>query len=208
MSVRASRQVAWIVVFLTCFGLGIFTKQNTLSLPLAVILVEVCFFSLSGQRLGKVVTFAGVGVLALGGACYFLLDPNFFTTLSESTQETDLVSRMQYLAIQMEVLWVYIVKYFFPARLHLDYDIPVTSFTSLVPWMFTLAHLLVIAVAIRYLRRYPIPAFGILFFYVAQSVESSIIPIRDFAFEHRTYLPNFGLTLAVGGCFCQHCQNI
>jgi tetratricopeptide (TPR) repeat protein len=33
-------------------------------------------------------------------------------------------------------------------------------------------------------------AFGIFWFFIALSVESSIIPIRDVIFEHRLYLPN------------------
>jgi tetratricopeptide (TPR) repeat protein len=41
-------------------------------------------------------------------------------------------------------------------------------------------------------------AFGLLFYYVAHLVESSIIPIRDLLFEHRTYLPNLGLCIIVG----------
>jgi tetratricopeptide (TPR) repeat protein len=43
----------------------------------------------------------------------------------------------------------------------------------------------------------PIVAFGLLFYYLTLSVESSVIPISDLMFEHRTYLPNFGLLLAV-----------
>jgi tetratricopeptide (TPR) repeat protein len=49
----------------------------------------------------------------------------------------------------------------------------------------------------------PFVVFGILFYYLAHAVESSIIPINDVIFEHRTYLPNFGLCLAVGGIIVQ-----
>jgi len=38
-------------------------------------------------------------------------------------------------------------------------------------------------------------SFGVLFYYLAQIVESGFIPIRDVLFEHRTYLPNAGLCL-------------
>src|SRR5207247_9931919 len=46
-------------------------------------------------------------------------------------------------------------------------------------------------------RRRPVLAYGLSFYYLAHAVESSIIPIRDVIFEHRTYLPNFGLCLCV-----------
>jgi tetratricopeptide (TPR) repeat protein len=45
-------------------------------------------------------------------------------------------------------------------------------------------------------RRLPVVAFGILFYYLAHTVESSVIPIRDVVFEHRAYLPDLGLCLA------------
>ena len=41
--------------------------------------------------------------------------------------------------------------------------------------------------------------FGIFLFFVALSVESSIIPIVDVMFEHRVYLPSAGAALAVAG---------
>ncbi len=40
-------------------------------------------------------------------------------------------------------------------------------------------------------------AFGILWFFIALSVESSIIPITDVIFEHRVYLPSAGAFVAV-----------
>jgi tetratricopeptide (TPR) repeat protein len=39
-------------------------------------------------------------------------------------------------------------------------------------------------------------AFGVLWFFLTLSIESSIIPIRDVIYEHRLYLPSVGLFLA------------
>ncbi|MBI4837754.1 MAG: tetratricopeptide repeat protein, partial [Nitrospirae bacterium] len=39
-------------------------------------------------------------------------------------------------------------------------------------------------------------AFGIFWFFIALSVESSIIPIEDVIFEHRVYLPSIGIIIA------------
>ncbi|MBI5194827.1 MAG: tetratricopeptide repeat protein, partial [Nitrospirae bacterium] len=46
---------------------------------------------------------------------------------------------------------------------------------------------------VHYLR---ITAFGIFWFFITLSVESSIIPTRDIIFEHRLYLPSIGLIIA------------
>ena len=40
-------------------------------------------------------------------------------------------------------------------------------------------------------------AFGIFWFFITLSVESSIIPIKDVIFEHRLYLPSVGFFIAV-----------
>jgi tetratricopeptide (TPR) repeat protein len=43
-------------------------------------------------------------------------------------------------------------------------------------------------------------SFGILYFFIAVSVESSLIPIKDVIFEHRVYLPSFGFFLCFTVC--------
>ena len=53
-----------------------------------------------------------------------------------------------------------------------------------------------ISVAIWWRKKMPVISFGILWFFITLSVESSIIPIRDAMFEHRLYLPIFGFSLA------------
>ena len=42
-------------------------------------------------------------------------------------------------------------------------------------------------------------AFGIFWFFITLSVESSIIPIVDVIFEHRLYLPSVGFVIVVAG---------
>ncbi len=176
--------------------LAIFTKQHTVTLPLALVLIELIFFKHSRQVLVKLFGVCAVCGLTIALLLYLVAGAQFFTSLSEATQETDLVTRGQYLAVQMGVLWSYIYKFLIPYPLHLEYDVAVTDFSNFTVQLFALMHILVIGWAIWAIRKYPIVAFGILFYYTAHLVESSIIPIRDFAFEHRTYLPNFGLCLA------------
>src|SRR5262249_38798034 len=40
-------------------------------------------------------------------------------------------------------------------------------------------------------------SFGIFWFFLTLSIESSIIPLQDVIFEHRTYLPSFGFFLCM-----------
>ncbi|MEO7621661.1 MAG: hypothetical protein ABIS30_01235 [Gallionella sp.] len=62
--------------------------------------------------------------------------------------------------------------------------------------LFALATITVLAIALR--KRAPSVFAGWFFFLVAHSIESSILPLELY-FEHRNYLPAFGLLLAVAG---------
>jgi tetratricopeptide (TPR) repeat protein len=51
-------------------------------------------------------------------------------------------------------------------------------------------------------KRNTILSFGMLWFFITLSIESSIVPISDVFFEHRTYLPSVGfLLLLTSGIF-------
>ena len=180
--------------------LAFFTKQNTLSLPLSMILVECLFFSDSRRNTLRTLLLLSAGMFALWVvmASLFHMNPLSLSSLERLTQETELISRQDYFFTQVRVLWIYIGLFFWPAGLHLDHDIALSH--SLAPDVLIglSGHLLVIAIAILLVRRVPIVSFGVLFFYFGHSIESSFIPIRDVLFEHRTYLPNLGLSLVTG----------
>lgn len=63
-----------------------------------------------------------------------------------------------------------------------------------LPCVLAIAALLVGAVHWR--RRFPFLAFGILWFFAGHIMESTVLPL-ELAFEHRNYLPIFGLILGI-----------
>lgn len=189
------RKIAFFVLAAMAGCAAFLTKQNSVTLPLVLLLLEILFFNLRGRNLAYLLG-VFISLISVIVVCYILvIDDNFFQALDQATQETELVSRWQYLAIQMGVIWMYIAKFVMPVSLHLDYDIGLASFSQGIVWAYTLAHLCVLLAATKLVRRYPLISFAILFYYITHLIESSIIPIRDFAFEHRTYLPNFALSL-------------
>jgi len=136
------------------------------------------------------------------------------------------LSRAEYLFTELRVIVTYIRLLFLPVNQNLAYDYPVyrTLFTPPVflSFLFLLA-LFGLAVYLTYRSRfkvqgsrfevqgsalgiqnspfYRLTAFGIFWFFLTLSVESSIIPITDVIFEHRLYLPSVGAFLAFACCF-------
>jgi hypothetical protein len=199
---RVSEQIwkQWLLIAGTVLsaGLAFFTKQNTFTLPLTVLLAEFIFFQEGKKRIFALLAIvaAGLGCLFVVFAALFSYDPLSLKAMEALTRETTVISRIQYLATQVKVLWIYIRLFFFPVGLHLDHDVPLLNgLISLETLPFLLGHVLVLVLAIRARKRHPVLSFGVLFYYLAQIVESGFIPIRDVLFEHRTYLPNAGLCL-------------
>ncbi|PID33615.1 MAG: hypothetical protein CR955_01650, partial [Thiotrichales bacterium] len=114
------------------------------------------------------------------------------------TRETTKISRLSYFYTQVGVIWQYIRMFFIPTGLHLDHDVAVLMQANAKVIAAITGHFLLIITGIVLIKKYPLLSFSIFFYYTAHLVESSIIPIRDVFFEHRTYLPNFGLCLFTG----------
>lgn len=104
-----------------------------------------------------------------------------------------------YLATEMTVLWEYLRLLLLPYGQVFDYGYPLDAKAVTVQSVVAAAgHLVLVVLALSLARRKPLTSFGILWFYVCLSVESSIIPL-DAMVEHRLYLPIFGFAVALVG---------
>lgn len=209
---RITYRFLWTLACILLAVLAFFTKQNTATLPLALLLLELIFFPGHQRRLIVVTVIAGLGLGLMGFILAVVLHHNPFSleAMQALTRETEEITRTTYFATQMSVLWTYIKLFFWSSSSHIDYDYPLTEaflstnqnynliarlLDSVALWAL-IGHLLVLGLAGYSLRRWPLVAFGIFFYYLAHLIESSFIPIRDVIFEHRTYLPNLGLIVA------------
>ncbi|MCU7837326.1 MAG: tetratricopeptide repeat protein [gamma proteobacterium symbiont of Taylorina sp.] len=189
----------WFFLFTALFaGLAFFTKQNTATLPAAILLIEVIFFqNLNRSQWKKLLLIAVPVLIAFALFVYRFFDLTL-AQLDELTRslQTASLTREQYFSTQVLVVWHYIIQFFIPTDLHLDYDYPVSqTIFSLKVISSLIAHIIVLAVAFLYRKQHSIIFFSVLFYYLAHLVESSIVPIPDLVFEHRTYLPNMGLSI-------------
>jgi len=200
MSSRLSNQLVLYALTILLMIFACLTKQNAFTLPLAIILIEACFFAKTGSEAKRLLIYiSSLFLLALGLLTAILwIGVVDVGDIDRSLRETDTITRKDYLTAQILVVWKYIGLFFWPHPLNLDYDNNAIATTfSAATFLGLLGHISLIGFSILRLRKLPLVAFGVLFYYLTLSVESSVIPIRDLMFEHRTYLPNFGLLLAV-----------
>ncbi|HAD47723.1 MAG TPA: hypothetical protein DCF92_02620, partial [Idiomarina sp.] len=121
----------------------------------------------------------------------------YWPSIDLLTRETKEITRLEYFLAQGPIIWHYLANFVLPINLRLEYGIydnPYPFWLSVTAW---LGHFLLCSVAVLLRKRLFLVTLGVAWYYIAIAVESSIIPISDFAFEHRTYLPNIGLIIAL-----------
>lgn len=197
------------------------TKEIAATLPLALLLYDFSFCGKGMKRRYLLLTVSVVCLAAIAAAVVTAERPigELLSDISRATRETQQLSRIDYLLTQFSVIVTYLRLLILPVAQNVDYDFPIYS-TFLTPPVFlsflVLAFLFALAL---YLYRLSAPedvaaseekgmggyfrlmGFGILWFFLTLSVESSFIPISDVIFEHRLYLPSFGIFLAFASVF-------
>ena len=200
LSPTAHARTFWSVACALCAVLALFTKENAATLPAALLLLELVVLRpkpsawrrLAGISVGAALLTWLLTGLSFGG------NPFSLAAMGDVASQSRAVSLGAYLATQMPVLWSYLRLFFWPVGLHLDRAADLRDFGEAATWWALAGHVVLVSIALLLTRRRPLVSFGVMFYYLAHSVESSIIPIPELAFEHRTYLPNLGLCLACG----------
>lgn len=67
---------------------------------------------------------------------------------------------------------------------------PATTLPAVLAWLLSFA------AALRFRKAYPLPSFAVLWFLVGHSLEAGVFGL-ELAWEHRNYLPGFGVILAL-----------
>lgn len=208
----------WYFLSLVSAVLAMKTKEISFTLPVIITLYEMMFFR------GKVGSRV-LGIIPLLLTMFIIPVSVVGTTkpLGELMSDAggmfrahSMLSRWEYLATEMPVIVTYMRLLFWPAGQSLDYDYPLYhSFFD--PAVF-LSFLILSAIAgigiyclyhsralLQDSQHSPSPvshhllrlvAFGIFWFFITLTVESSVVPIADVISEHRLYLPSTGFILA------------
>ena len=186
--------------------LGMLTKEIVFTLPFALVLYEFSFIKTDAWKIDLKDRGIQIPIIILGiFVALFFLNFSFsifnpIPPLLHQGYDYPITAR-EYLLTQFSVILTYVRLFMLPVNQNLDYDYPISHSLFEGHTLFGLLSLAGIFVAgILLFRRYRLLSFGIFWFFLTMSVESSIIPIsQNVIFEHRTYLPGLGFFLVLTG---------
>lgn len=200
--VLSSRGRYGLYFFSLVFALGaFFSKENSFTLPISILVLDYIFISQSIRNLLKKWYYL-IPYFMMAFIIYSLRSPIVSTsgvqvTIPSMTQGLP-ISRYQYFLTQINVITRYIQLLIIPINQNLDYDFPLSKsfweYSIIFSFLFLLT---IIIITFKRIKKNQLFAFGILFFFITLSIESSIVPIADVIFEHRIYLPSVGFLLAI-----------
>ena len=208
---HSGRWTSYILSLLFCVG-AMLTKEFTISLPFVLVGLE---FFLPGKekivrrRLLRLLPFL-VALLLIPLLAWLYRGNSYYNDSGQLQwfQEAGVINQLSpspgqvqsprtYLLTQSRVLLTYLRLVAFPARLRLEYDYPnfFSLFTnSVILSLSIIAALILLSWRIK--EKKLMVSIGFAWFIITLLPESSLIPIRDVAVEHRLYLPLFGIVLA------------
>lgn len=210
LSFTKRMRMIWYSSALIAALLAAGTKEISFTLPFVMFIIELLFFE--GRKKGRLLRLAPFLLLALIIPINALSVSQTDEDLSAAADgiaraKTD-ISRTDYFVTQFRVIVTYLRLMFLPVNQNFDYDYPLLGSLFNAEAALSLALLCLVIGAGLYLFRRSggaaaeglflrIAAFGIFWFFMTISVESSVIPTNDLIFEHRFYLPSFGAFAAV-----------
>jgi tetratricopeptide (TPR) repeat protein len=179
------------------------TKEIAFTLPVAIAVCEFIFFKESVKRrilnlfpfLITMMIIPHAVITSSGGVS---------AAFREGTRLLTDMPREAYLITQFRAIITYMRLLFFPINQTVDYDYP--SYYSLLEAPAAIS--LLILIGILFLSVYlllrsraraelGLLSFGIIWFFLSSSVESSVIPLKETFVEYRAYLPNAGGLIAL-----------
>ncbi len=190
----------WIVT--PVFGLlGVLCKEDAALLPMYLLVIEWLIFGFRNNRqsISKDILIFYICYLIIPGVLGFILlltHANLFLS-GYTIRNFTLTERLltEFRVIFLYIKWTYIPDIRQLALYHGDIALSKNLLTPLTTLWSLLALIAFAGLAWFQRKQRPLLSLGILFFFAGQSMESTILPL-EIAFEHRNYLPDYGLLLA------------
>jgi len=175
---------------------AVHSKENAYTIPFALFLIELFFFNTKKislnfkdyRVLASIVGFIAFIIFTLSNFSF-----SVFNALPPTNNNPYTITPFNYFYTQLSVIVKYIQLLFLPINQNVDYDFPIANSLFEMPTIINGLILLSLLILAFYLyNKNKLFSFGIFWFFLTLSIESSFIPITDVIFEHRTYIPSFG----------------
>jgi tetratricopeptide (TPR) repeat protein len=199
----------WYLTAIISAIFAMLTKEFTITLPIIVCLYEFTFLSSrSSGRIRVLAPYAAI-LLIIPAIVFFkqgTLSALDSTMRTITAADVTNIPRSHYLLTQFRVVVLYLRLLIFPINQNVDHDVAI--YTSLLDLPVFLSFLFLLALfsvgvffSILSKRKKEhaelrLTSFGIFWFFITLSVESSIIPLGELVAEYRLYLPSIGMILA------------
>ncbi len=201
----ASNPRPWYIACVLALLAGAISKENAWITPLLLLLTEfaICRTGrLLQYRYDRLIlslpVLAGFYVMIdlLSGAGPFYQHLHEFYKIRDFSLAERLLTQPRVLVFHLsQILWP------LPGRFSIEHDFPIST-ALLTPWTTLPALLLMITLLVTGLlcllkASTRLAGFFILWFFITLAIESTVIPL-EMVFEHRLYLPSFGLAGLLG----------
>ena len=197
---RIKRSHYWFAGSVLLALLANVTKETGATVAVVWLMLDWCFFQLPRPELKRSFMVWAVGVTGVLLFPFLLFFFGNSVSLSDVQLTENEFTSFTYFLTQFKVILLYLKLFFVPLGQSVFHDIPVVSSVLELEFFFAfLIHGGLVLIGLLSRKNHPLITFGILFYYVAISPDSSVVPLPHEAFEHRTYLGNAGLLMAVGG---------
>jgi len=197
--VGGKRMAGSFVLSVLLAVLSMLTKEIAITIPLAILLIEVSFFKEffeNGKARQRISLLVILLLLIVPAIFSFKIQQYLFGTYHSESHVGDILTPPRYWLTQLRVFVAFLRLWFFPIGQNVDHDFPMSRhFLEPATAASGIFLSLLLMFSLRVRRAYPLVTFGILWFFVTLS--SNIFPRTHVFWEHKMYLPSMGLSLLV-----------
>ncbi|MEQ9544744.1 MAG: hypothetical protein RIK85_01900 [Marinobacter sp.] len=204
----AVRTGLYALSFLVFWPLALASKENAALFPVYLFLLELLFlkFRSAGEKKLSIPLVLCYGIFfifpAVVLAFYYIFYSPEWVLSGYTNRDFTLTER---LFTESRVLLFYVSQIFIPVNsslglFHDDFSLSRSIFSPWTTFASISAVLLLVIGALAGIRKYPVIAFGILFFFAAHSLESTVFAL-ELVHEHRNYLAMFSILFVIAYYF-------
>jgi len=206
---RVQSKKRYLIAAMSAALAAMFCKEFVVTLPLMLALYEFYFLESINEMIGKrakhLIPFFVIALIV--PLLLFRTPPQAIGVANianskvsdhiDITRANKAIDRKQYFLTELNVVCTYVRLLIVPVEQNFDYDYPITHQMDKEAVLSGAFLFCLLFLAVLTYQSYRIISFSILWFFIALSVESSVIPIGHVIAEYRVYLAGVGFVFLI-----------